>query len=599
MTKEELLKLKEKVLQLDGEKKVLTGYPSIDKPNERETKFFERHPIIPGTNIYTIIQMLSMFYKEKTAISCYDLHVSYGQLMDNDAVRISLALKELGVRKGDIIAISMPNLYQAVASFIACNRIGAVATFLDHESGMEEICSYLNEFESPILINYDKSKEENDTIKRITKVRHIVTLYKCNINSLNIDKDYRITSKDEIMINFHSLGSIANERKFKLESPHFSNENAMILFTSGSTGKPKSVLLTNKNIIAAEIYAKNTSHTQNITGPRTLTCVPLRYPYSSVTSLLTTLLWGKEAILAPDIGPSTIANYMSMNPNIIFGSPALLELIMRNIGDNQDLSSVTHFISGGDFLLLPQYERGLEFFYKHGAKNVEIGDGFGNAETVSIQSTPVGVKMKPGTAGKLLVGTKYRLINPDTHEDVKYGEEGLLCVAGNHVFKEYYNQPELTKDAFITVKGKKYFNTGTLGTIDEDGYFKVTGRMSRFYIMSSLYKVYMDHVQSIITNLPCVDSCAVVAVPDEKQLFVNKAYIVLNKGYNKSDLLEKEILKLLNEPTVNSNGEESQLKSYEIPKYIEFVNELPRKKGTDKVDYSFLTNDAQKTLKKH
>ena len=578
--------------------KRITGYPGIDMPNESTATFFERNPIIPNTNIYTLIKLLSMFYKEKTAVSCYDLKASYGQLIDKDAVTISLALKELGVKKGQIVAISMPNLYQAVAGFIACNRFGAITTFLDNEASLDENANYLNEFESPILINYDKNLEYNEKIKKLTKVRYIITLNKQNINSLYIDGDYHITSRGSIMLDFHSLGSIAKFKKFKLERPHFGNEDAMILFTSGSTGKPKSVLLTNKNIIAAEIYAKNTSHTKNITGPKTLTCVPLRYPYSSVTSLLTTLLWGKEAILAPDIGPNTIGHYMSLMPNIVFGSPALLELLMRNIKDDQDLSSVSHFISGGDFLTLAQYNRGKDFFAKHGALNVEIGDGFGNAETVSIQSTPVGVKQKPGTAGKLLVGTKYRLIDSETHEEKKYNEEGLLCIAGDHVFKEYFNQPKLTEEAFVVIDGKKYFSTGTLGKIDEDGYFTVTGRMSRFYIMSSLFKVYMDHVQGIIANLDCVADCAVVAVPDEEFLFSNKVYIVLNDGYNASEELMAEIFKLFKEPTFNANGEELQLKSYEIPKYIEFVSELPRKKGTEKINYDVLTEDAKKHVLK-
>lgn len=575
-----------------------TGYPSLDKPNEIGAGFFERNPIIPNVNIYTLIKLLSMFYKEKTAVSCHDLKASYGQLIDKDAITISLALKELGVKRGQIVAISMPNLYQAVAAFIACNRIGAIATFLDNEASLDEICSYLNEFESPILINYDKTLPYNSHIKQMTKVHYVITLNKANINYLDINRDYHITSRDSITLDFHSLASIARERKFKLERPHFGHEDAMILFTSGSTGRPKSVLLTNRNIIAAEIYARNTSHTENITGPRTLTCVPLRYPYSSVTSLLTTLLWGKEAILAPDIGPNTIGHYMSLEPNIIFGSPALLELIMRNIKENQDLSSITHFISGGDFLTLSQYQRGKSFFAAHGASDVEIGDGFGNAETVSIQSTPVGVPSKPGTAGKLLVGTKYCLIDPETHEEKKYNEEGLLCVAGEHVFKSYFHNPELTEDAMIIINGKKYFNTGTLGKIDENGYFTVTGRMSRFYIMSSLFKVYMDHVQSIISNLDCVADCAVVAVPDEELLFVNKAYIVLNDGYTPSSELMQEIFNLFNQPTVSATGEEIQLKSYEIPKYIEFVLTLPRRRGTEKIDYDALTEDAKKHVLK-
>ncbi len=573
--------------------KELTGYPSLDRPNEIGASFFEKHPIIPDMSIYGMLKLLSMMKKEKIAVSSRGLKVSYGHLIDKDAITIGAALEELGVKSGEIVAVSMPNLYQAVAAWIACNRIGAVVTFLDNEAGIDETCEHLNNFESPILINYDTSTEINERIKKATKVRHIITLDKEKERQLDLNGNYHLTSRG-ITLDFHSLASIASERRFKLERPHFGNENAMILFTSGSTGKPKSVLLTNKNIIAAEMFAGNTSHTANIKGEKTLTCVPFRYPYGSITSLLTTLLWGKEAVIAPDIGSNTVNYYLAQEIAIIFGSPALLELVMRFTDPKLDLSSVSHFISGGDFLQLAQYERGKKFFADHGAPDVEIGDGFGNAETVAIQSTPVGVPQKIGTAGKMLVGTKYRLVDPETYKDVPYGTEGLLLVTGKHVFKEYYKQPELTEQAFVEIDGKKYFNTGTLGKIDEDGYWKVTGRMSRFYIMSSLFKVYMDHVQSVISNLSCVRECAVVAVSDEELLYANKVYIVLNDGYEPTPELEAEIFRLFHKPTFSANGEESQLKTYEIPKYVEFVPELPRIHGTEKVDYPTLTEDAKK-----
>lgn len=199
----------------------------------------------------------------------------------------------------------MPNFYQALAIFLACNRIGAVTTFLDSKASTEDISFYLNEFESPIFINYNASEEENNKIKEKTKVQYIVTLSKKNLNNLDLNSNYEIT-RNSNFIDYNNLGNISKFRKTKLEVPHFGNEDALILFTSGSTGKPKSVLLTNKNILAAEIYAKNTSHTENITGPKTLTCVPFSYPYGLITSALTTLLWGKEAILAPNISKDTI-----------------------------------------------------------------------------------------------------------------------------------------------------------------------------------------------------------------------------------------------------------------------------------------------------
>jgi len=567
----------------------ITGYPSIDNPQSKDATFFEKNPIIPNINIYTLLKLLSIKNMDKGAVDCLDLKANYKKLI-SDAATISLALKELGVKKGDIISVTMPNLYQALVVYFACNRIGAITTFLDAVATIEEINSYLNLFESPILINYNKDDEYNQKIKDNTGVGHIITLSKQNINSLDLGFDYKVTSNDK-KIDFNSLGSIAKYQKCKLEPLHSKKEDSLILFTSGSTGKPKAVVLTNENIIAAEMYAMNTSHTENITGGKTLTCVPFSYPYGFVTSALTTLLWGKEAILAPNISKDTIGYYYAKNPSIVFGSPALLDLTMRNIPDNQDLSSVTHFISGGDFLTLAHAKRANKFFANHGATNIEIGNGSGNAETVSIGSTPVGVPLRQETAGKILVGTNAMVVNPETMEELKYGEEGLICVAGKHVFKGYYKNEELTNESKFKRNGKEYYKTGTLGIIDEDGYLTITGRQSRFYIMSSLNKVYCDHVQSVISTFDEVRECAVVKVPDEEKLYVNKAYIVLNDGYECSE----ELIRQINDKCVNM----SKLKPYETPSYIEIIDNIPRIAGSEKVDYTSLEKDAVSKLEKN
>lgn len=566
----------------------ITGYPSIDNPQSKDATFFERNPIIPNINIYTLLKLLSIKNMDKGAVDCLDLKANYRKLIE-DAATISLALKELGVKKGDIISVTMPNLYQALVVYFACNRIGAVTTFLDAVATPEEINSYINLFESPILINYNKSDEYNEKIKNNTCVRHIITLSKQNINSLDLGFDYRVTSNDK-KVDFNSLGSIAKYQS-KLEGFHSKKEDSLILFTSGSTGKPKAVVLTNENVLAAEIYAMNTSHTENITGGKTLTCVPFSYPYGFVTSALTTLLWGKEAILAPNISKDTISYYYQKRPNIVFGSPALLDLTMKYIPKEQDLSSVTHFISGGDFLTLAHAKRANKFFKEHGTINIEIGNGSGNAETVSIGSTPVGVPLRQETAGKILVGTNTMVVNPDTMEELKYGEEGLICVSGKHVFKGYYKNEELTSGVKFKRNGREYYKTGTLGIIDEDGYLTITGRQSRFYIMSSLNKVYCDHVQSVISTFDEVKECAVVKVPDEDKLYVNKAYIVLNEGYEYSE----EIVRKINDKCINM----SKLKPYEVPSYIEIIEDIPRIAGSEKIDYIALEKDAVSKLDKN
>lgn len=572
--------------------KKLTGYPSIDKPQNIGASFFEKNPIIPDMSIYSSIKLINMMYKKKNAINCLDLNVSYEKLFE-DAVMVSKSLLELGVKKGQIIAVSMPNYYQAIAVFLGCNRIGAVTTFLNPNATREQICNYLNTFESPVFINYNNTFEENFIYKTKTKTKYIVTLNQNELsNKMELDKN-KYMSK-EIFLSYSQFSKIGKNR-FEGITHNNGNSDALILFTSGSTGNPKSVVLTNKNIIAAGTYLKNSSRVKSLNGDSTLVCVPFSYPYGFATSTLMTLMSSKTAILAPDISKDTISYYLKKNPNIIFGSPALLELIMKNIPEYQDLSSITTFISGGDFLTPSHSIRANEFFEKHGAYGVEIGNGSGNAETVSCGTNPTGVKIRPETAGKVLVGTDAMIIDPNTLSEKKYNEEGLLCVSGKHVFKEYYKNPEATKNAKININGKEYFKTGTLGFIDEEGYFTLTGRDSRFYITSSLDKVYCDRVQNLLYNFDEIKECAIVKVPDDEKLYVNKAYIVLNDNYLPIRETEESIRFKLDFPIKTYTGTDT-LKSCEKPTYIKFIEQLPRKEGTDKVDYNYLEELAIKEL---
>ena len=573
--------------------KNLTGYPSIDKPQNNGYSFTAKHPIIPNMSVYNSIKLINTLYGKKDAIDCIDLTANYDQLF-SDSVTISRALKELGAKKGDIISVCMPNYYQAVATFMACNRIGAVTTFLNASAPDEEICDYINDFESPIFINFDKTREENEKIKRNTNVRYIITLDKEKTNTLSLNDNYRVTCNDTF-IDFHSLESISKFQKKGMAS-NSGKDNSLILFTSGTTGKPKSVVLTNENIIAAGTYLKNSSHVKSLNGDSTLVCVPFSYPYGFVTSTLMTLLSSKKAILGPNINKDTISYYLKKNPNIIFGSPALLELIMRNIPEEQDLSSINTFISGGDFLTPNHSKRAKEFFEMHGAKDVEMGNGSGNAETVSCGTNPTGIEIRPETAGKVLVGTDAIIVDPETMEEKKYNEEGLLCVSGKHVFKEYHKDPKSTEKAKFEKNGKVFFKTGTLGSIDEDGYFTLTGRESRFYIISTLNKVYCDHVQTLISYMDNVRECAIVKVPDEEMIYKNKAYVVLNDGVEASDEVLKKLQSQFLEPVQTLNGDVEQLKWYEIPSYVEFVSELPRKQGTDKLNYTILEEDAKNKI---
>lgn len=571
------------------------GYPSIDNIHNKDYSFFDRNPIIPDMSIYNTINMLSTFYRKEEAIDCLDLNVNYDEMI-NDTVLLSKTFKELGIKKGDIISVSMPNFYQGVIVYLAANRIGAVTTFINSMSSIEEVLGYLNEFESSLFINFDKDSVYNKKIKDNSKVRNIITLNRDEINTKNYGNITSSANGYRDDLSFSDIGSIAKYYKKPIYTLYGGKEDSLILFTSGSTGNPKSVVLTNQNILASGIYMKNTGRIKAKVGERCLVCVPFSYPYGFATSTIMSLICGRVAVLAPTLSKDNIRYYLSKNPNYVFGSPALLELIKRNVKDSDDLSSIHTFVSGGDFLTVSQNKAGVEFFRKHGAETI-ICNGSGNAETVGTNTMAVGSINKPETVGRVLVGTKAIVVNPDTLEEVKYGEEGMLCISGKHVFKGYYKNEDMSRETKFVYKGIEYYKTGNMGILDTDGYFTLTGRSSRYYIRSDLNKVYFEHIQNVISLIDVVDSCCVVPKEDKDLLFTNKAYVVLKDGVLPSLEVSDYIMNMCYKPLYNSvTGEIVQLKPFEVPESITFLDVLPKTKA-DKVDYTFLENMAKNEVK--
>lgn len=579
-------------------KQSLTGYPSIDKTHLKGLKYFERHPIIPNLSISNAIDLMFMFSEEKPVIDCLDLKVNHKQFK-SDGIILSKAFLQLGIKAGDIIVISMPNFYQAIAAFKAANRIGAVVTYLNPYASDDELIRYLEKYDAPILINYEKDQVYNKNIKEKSKIRHIITLRKDKLNNRTfnkIDKDFDITTP---FLDYHDLGLVAKKWKKHIKTNYGSKQDALILYTSGSTGEPKSLLFTNENLLAALLYLKNSTHQTKTTAEnrRWMGVVPFMYPYGFCCSILVPIFVGGEAVLAPDISPDNVAEYYAKKPYLIFGSPAFLELTKRNLPDDLMFPTLKLFVSGGDFLSVSQSKDGIEFFAKHGA-TVEICNGSGNGETLGCSTNSMNIPYRPETVGQLVVGPDYVVLNPDTMKEVKYGEPGVLCTSGKHVFKGYYKDETGTEKVMVVFNGKKYYYTGNYGVLGTDRYFTMIGRAARFYITDTLNKVYCELVQNIVGRIDIVDACAVVPKPDKEALFKSKAYVVLKPGVEVSDETEKYIIAKSMETYVDRNsGESVTLKGYEAPASVTFIDKLPRTDSAEKINYELLRKMAEEEYK--
>ena len=576
-----------------------TGYPSIDKKHNDGKSFFKKNQIIPSMSIYNMLGMISSFYRDAIAVDCLDLRVTYQELLDTADI-LARSFKELGIKKGDIVVASMPNYFQAIAVYLASNKIGAITSFLNPGCTKEEIKHYLNEFESPLYVNYDKNNEYNEEIKKYTKIRQIITLNKehVNIKTFNEIKKGDIGYND--FLSFNDMKLVADYYRGFINPIQSGKNDSLILFTSGSTGNPKSVVLTNQNLIASGLYMKNTGNIVTKKGEKCLICVPFSYPYGFATSTIMSLICGREAILTPGMDINTVDYFMKKNPNYIFGSPAVLELIMRATSDNIDLSSAHSFISGGDFLSPSKAEEAIEWFKKHNS-NIEMFNGSGNAETAGASTIAVGSPIKRDTVGKVLVGSSAAMLKigddgklQKPYEEVKYGEEGILCIGGKHVFKGYYNDFKLTAENMAEYNGKKYMITGAVGFLDEEGYFHMTGRASRFYIKADSNKVYLEHLQIIMNSLDIVDECIAVKRPNDEELYDTKVFVKLKNGIEPSEDLKNYIYLSLDGLTPNDSTR--PLKSFEMPASIEFVDEIKRMQDSEKLDYRYYEIEAQKEI---
>lgn len=419
-----------------------TNYPSIDKVHEAGYSYFERNPIIPNISFYNALSLTSKFYRNNIAINCRDLNITYSELIDSTKM-LSKTFKELGVKEKDIITVSMPSFYQTVLVFLAASRIGATVSILNPQSTTEETINYLNLFESPLFINYDKDNEYNNNIKLKTKVRQIITLNKNEVFTKEFISNKELVGYNDFLT-FSDIKKVSEYYNKYFNTWHSNKMDSLILFTSGTTGDTKSVVLTNENILSSGIYMKNSIGSSVNKGRKCLSCVPFNYPYGFITSVLMTLLCGKEAILTPGLNFSNLTYFLNKEPNYIFGIPQLYRAMINDEQINKmNLSFIEEAISGGDFLSPKESTEILTFFRKHGSM-ANICNGSGNAETTGANTNAVGITYNPLSVGKPLVGTTIKIIDPKTHEELKYGEEGLMCISGKHVFDRYFKKEEET-----------------------------------------------------------------------------------------------------------------------------------------------------------
>ncbi len=531
-----------------------TGYPSIDKIHLAGIPADELEPKIYPYSMYKTFLLMNAGYMDNSAV--FDNNGEHGKkelvlAIKNCAAAMIGAL----VRPGESsVAVAMPNSFEMVAVVMAANAIGVKVFFLDYLDSMK------------VLV--DKASKNGD----------VLLFYKDTV--FNLKKG--ITSADGTMAlaSFPSMFSDhdADEAMEAIEQYSNYDEPLIFLQTSGSTSIPKVLPFKNSAIYATMLFALHSTRIENYdpVNRKLMTLLSARLPFGFMTGFVP-ILWGQEVVFASGVSPQDIAQYYKYNAFLIFGTPVLLQAMMKLTPPDADLSSLQKFYSSG--LSTPEelFPAAEAFFREHNSK-AKVCNNYGFGEGLGIGTASDTVPHLPGTSGIFYIGPKWVIVD-DNMNEVKYGEAGELIVDSPSLCEGYLNNPEATAEAFVAFRGKTYFKTGDYVSVDEAGYVKYLGRKKRFFQpLGAGDKVSCEMVEKILYEIDFVEQAAVVPVTRKDNVTIGKAFVAIADNAAVDELEARRIIE---------QYLDMRLKEFQIPEEIAFLERLPVM-ASGKIDYRLL-----------
>lgn len=543
---------------------------------------------IPDMSMFGLLKMMAEKQPDSTAYEYFGTKCTYRNLVEK-IKEISGAYYSLGVRKGDIVTVIMPNTPEAVISIYALNRIGAVANILHPLSAQEEIMNHINRVGSKVVLCVNICAEKMAAIIDKTPVKKAIiaspgdsmpTIMK-TLYALKCIKNFKYDKADE---RYMSWGDFAKRSRNVAEFVSKGEDNkkvAIILHSGGTTGTPKDIMLSNSNFNAFGIQAVLTLRDVKA-GDKILAILPIFHGFGLGVCVHVSFCFGACSVLIPQFNAKQFASILKKHkPTMIFGVPTLYDALLKAKGtDKLDYSFLKYVVSGGDTLPEKLEKSVNEFLAAHNS-TVKICEGYGMTEGLAALCLSVGENYKSRTIGKPLIGTEMCIVEPGTTNVLPANEDGELCISGPTIMIGYRNNPEETANALrIHADGKTWLHTGDMAMIDEDGFVHYKLRIKRMMITSG-FNVYPTQIESVVEELDFVDKCVVVSVPHQYKKEVAKAYIVLKNGKEKSDATKEEIRAHC----------KKKLMHYSVPYIYEFVDLLP-KTAYNKIDFMKLQKES-------
>ena len=474
------------------------------------------------------------------------------------------AFYALGIRAGERVMISLPNVPQAVVLFYALNLIGAVACMTHPLSSADEMAELLTSARPRAFVTlyqfYDKFKSvlasSSAEVTILTGPGDALSAPLARVLSLRDKKPAR----GEKLLRYREFLRLARGAAGDgYEHDGRGNDVAAVLYSGGTSGKTKGILLTNQNFNA---QAALTAIAGDCLIPDTkfLAVMPIFHGFGLGVCIHSALLQGVTSLLVPRFTVESYARLLKTSrPQYIAGVPTLFEALLRLPGaEKLDLSMLRGVFSGGDSMPTELKNR-FDAYMKSCGATIVVREGYGLTECVTACCLTPSEEHREGSIGLPYAETLFKIVETDAN----YGE---ICISGPTVMRGYDNDEEETNATLRRHEdGRIWLHTGDIGEIDEDGFVYFRGRMKRMIITSG-YNVYPRQVEAALMRHPSVRECCVVGVEDDYRMQRVKAYVALEKGIEPGELA----IEALREHC------RATLAPYNRPRDYEILEEFPK-----------------------
>ncbi len=469
----------------------------------------------------------------KNAATIYDGKVMTYEELNRAVNALGHELRDLGITKGNKVAIMLSNCPEFVISYFAVQKIGAVAVTLSVLSTPYELRHLLRNSDTQCLITETPLAKKYDEIKNdLPLCRHLITTSGLDAESSPFRR-------------------IVEKRPFSLEMPEITDDDpAVMIYTAGLTGKPLGAVLTHHNLLTqSNLLGGVYSCTEKDRG---LSLIPLFHAFGAVANMLGPLRIGAGIVLMDRFTLESIfgtvekekVTYIAAVPRLFLG------MILHAGAEKYNMSSLSFCITGGS-AMPPEFIPLFEEKFK-----VILREGYGLTEASPVCSVGRREMMhKPGSIGTVMPGTEAKVLD-DQDRELPVGDIGELVIRGDNVMKGYYKDEEAT--ARVIRNG--WLHTSDLARIDKDGYIFLTGRKKRMIITSG-FNVYPRETEQVLEMHPDVKTAMVVGKPDLMRGEIVKALVVRNPDTGTN---EKEIMRHCR----------IYLSSYKVPREVEFVESI-------------------------